>query len=57
LGRSGQRAVNVFQCDQVDPEIALGQVGIILALEASRLAATTLPGTGSWTWPGKHGNH
>ena len=33
-------------------EVALGQVGIILALEVSRLARDNAPGTGSWTWPG-----
>ena len=33
-------------------EVALGQVGIILALEVSRLARDNAPGTGSLTWPG-----
>ena len=52
LGISGSVTGQRDAFEGMVAEVALGQVGIILALEASRLARDNAPGTGCWTWPG-----
>ena len=52
LGISGSVTGQRAGFEGMVAEVALGQVGIILALEASRLAGITRRGTGCSTWPG-----
>src|SRR4051812_48020839 len=52
LGVSGASTTGRSGFAELAAQVGLGQVGIVLALEVSRLAATTPTGTGCWTWPG-----
>jgi DNA invertase Pin-like site-specific DNA recombinase len=52
LGVSGASATGRSGFAELAAQVGLGQVGIVLALEVSRLPATTLTGTGCWTWRG-----
>ena len=51
LGRSGTSTTGRSGFAELTTLVGLGQVGIVLALEVSRLAGTTPTGTGCWTWP------
>jgi DNA invertase Pin-like site-specific DNA recombinase len=53
LGISGAGAAPRSGFAELTTLVALGQVGIVLGLEVSRLAGTTPIGTGCWTWPGR----
>src|SRR5664280_855410 len=52
LGLSGSSVTGRAGFAELAAQVGLGQVGIVLSLECSRLAATTPTGTGCWIWPG-----
>ena len=52
LGLSGASAAGRSGFAQLVAQVGMGQVGIVLSLEARGWPATTPTGTGFWSWPG-----
>jgi DNA invertase Pin-like site-specific DNA recombinase len=52
LGVSGSRDTVRSGFTELTSLVGLGQVGIVLALEVSRLARSNTTGIGCWIWPG-----